>query len=159
MSPSNIFTIGTLVEVDSQKNGYIINREGADTSGEFFTIRYSDGDIECEVERHRCRPVSMRRSTTTRSGRVRQAILIPQAQDPPAFEDEAPNTPPIASPPQPPPPPPIAQAADISISFDHVKKAMKNSQFWEENSLTGGQESDHELFALLKRGKDLRKDG
>ena len=160
MPPSNIFTIGTLVEVDASKTGYIINREATGTNSDIFTVRYSDGEVECEIEQHRCRPVNIRRSTTTRSGRIRAAIPLPppQAMDPPTFEDEPPNPPvPLQAPN--PPAPTVAQTPDgnMSISFEDIKKAMKNSQVWEAQSLTGHQENVHELYALIRKGKKLEK--
>ena len=160
MPPSNIFTIGTLVEVDASKTGYIINREATGTNSDIFTVRYSDGEVQCEIEQHRCRPVNIRRSTTTRSGRIRAAIPLPPPQDmdPPTFENEPPN-PPIPPQAPNPPAPAVAQATDndISISFEDVQEAMLKSEQWEVQIGAGQQENKHELHALIKRGRKLER--
>ena len=80
-SPS-IYSIGSLVEVDSTKTGYIMQINNTDSNNVCFIVKYCVGnEIENDVHQSRCRPVSLRRASTLRHGALRQAI--PQSNDPP----------------------------------------------------------------------------
>ena len=147
--PPSLFTVGDLVEVDQMKTGYIIEIDSISIpQNNLFKIRYSDGDVEDEVEKYRCRPKSLRRTAALRSGRVRSALPIPQSNDPPQIVIETHN--PVVQPlPQAllPPLPPQPQAI-YPITFDQVMNAMKKAHSWSYKS-----EVDNELHSILKRGK------
>ena len=69
MTTQIIYSIGVLVEVDDAKTGYIIEIDNTDTSNVVFKINYTVGnESEENVSKSRCRPVSLRRASTTRSG-------------------------------------------------------------------------------------------
>ena len=79
-----VFFVGTLVEVDNMKTGYIVEIDDTDNICLLFKIVYPGECVqEEEVEQTRCRPVSLRRSTTTRSGTVCRAL--PPSDYPPYF--------------------------------------------------------------------------
>ena len=81
-TPPIIYSVGTLVEVDNTKTGYIIEIDDTNDDITRFKISYLVGnEIEEHVNETRCRPVSLRRASSTRSGAIRHAL--PQSIDPP----------------------------------------------------------------------------
>ena len=65
MTPSIIYPVGTLVEVDNTKTGYIIELDDTDNNNILFKINYTVvSKIEEGVHQPRCRPVSLRQATT-----------------------------------------------------------------------------------------------
>ena len=77
MIPSIIYSVGTLVKVDHTRTGYIIELDDADNDHVVFKVNYTAGNnIEDHVHQSRCRTVSLRRASTTRSGAIHQAIPI-----------------------------------------------------------------------------------
>ena len=61
MAPSIIYSIGTLVEVDNAKTGYIIEIDNTDVHNVQFKINYIVGsESEQGVRQSRCRPVNLR---------------------------------------------------------------------------------------------------
>ena len=81
-TPPIIYSVGTLVEVDNTKTGYIIEIEDTNDDIIRFKISYIVGnEIEEHVNETRCRPVSLCRASSTRSGAIRHAL--PQSTDPP----------------------------------------------------------------------------
>ena len=65
MAPSIIYSVGTLVEVDNTKTGYIIELNDTDNDNIWFKINYTVvSEIEEGVHQSRCRPVSLRQATT-----------------------------------------------------------------------------------------------
>ena len=141
--PPTLFTVGDIVEVDQMKTGYIIEIDST-TQNLLFTVRYSDGDVEDEIEKYRCRPKSLRRTTTLRSGRIRSAIPLPRSNDPPQITTETPN--PVVQP-LPQAVPPLPQSHP-SITPEQVKTAMTQSQNW-----IFKQEEKNELHSILRKGK------
>ena len=127
MAPSIIYSIGTLVEVDSTKTGYITEIDNSDVDNVLFKINYTVGnESEQGVRQSRCRPVNLRRATTTRSGTVRQAITLP-SYPPPLV-----NSPPAESPIAPTGTPPIPIQ---SRQYDVLKSALKKSRTWMPSNL------------------------
>ena len=121
MTPQMIYSIGVLVEVDNTKTGYIINIDDTDTSNVIFKINYTVGnEIEENVSKSRCRPVNLRRSSTTRSGVVRQAVSVsidpPPSVNPPPPPNTTPTT--IGNPPIP------LDARE----YERLQKAIKNRE-------------------------------
>ena len=81
-TPPIIYSVGTPVEVDDTKTGYIIEIDNTDDNNIHFKISYVVGnEIEERVEEARCRPVSLHRTSSTRSGAIRHALT--QSTDPP----------------------------------------------------------------------------
>ena len=77
MTPSIVYSVGTLVEVDHTKTGYIIELDDTDNNNVVLKVNYTIGNkIESHVHQSRCRPISLRRALTTRSGAIRQAIPL-----------------------------------------------------------------------------------
>ena len=65
MAPSIIYSVGTLVEVDNTKTGYIIELNDTDNDNIWFKINYTVvSEIEEGVHQWRCQPVSLHRATT-----------------------------------------------------------------------------------------------
>ena len=94
MAPPSVYFIGTLVEVDSTKTGYIVEIDDSDDSDVIFTINYSVlNEIKTNVRSTRCKPVSLRRASTTRSGTVRQ-LPSQNNNSPPPDNDPPPLIPP-----------------------------------------------------------------
>ena len=119
-SPS-IYSIGSLVEVDSTKTGYIMQINNTDSNNVCFIVKYCVGnEIENDVHQSRCRPVSLRRASTLRSGALRQAI--PQSNDPPPLVPTPTSTAPlqIGTPPIP----------HRTREYQQLKKALKDSVSW-----------------------------
>ena len=145
MTPQMIYSIGVLVEVDNTKTGYIINIDDTDTSNVIFKINYTVGnEIEENVSKSRCRPVNLRRSSTTRSGVVRQAVSVsidpPPSVNPPPPPNTTPTT--IGNPPIP------LDARE----YERLQKAIKKSRTWIYSNT-----SEHPLYQLLKDGKKKDK--
>ena len=149
MAPT-LFTINDLVEVDQMKSGYIINIDRGEQEL-LFTVRYCDGDVEDSVEKYRCRPKSLRRTTALRSGRVRDALPVAQSSDPPPITMETPAL--VAHPLHHPVAPPPAPQAPATIAYNDVKRAMRISQTWTAKALLKYPDVEHELYSILRRGK------
>ena len=59
-TPPIIYSVGTLVEVDNTKTGYIIELDNIDDNIIHFKISYIVGnEIEEQVHQWRCRPISL----------------------------------------------------------------------------------------------------
>ena len=97
MVPPSVYFIGTLVEVDSSKIGYIVEVDNTDDSDVMLTINHSVlNEIKTNVRLTRCKPVSLHRALTTRSGTVLQ---LPSQNNNSSLPD---NDPPPLIPPPPP---------------------------------------------------------
>ena len=143
MAPSIIFSIGTLVEVDNTKTGYIIKIDNTGTSNVIFKINYTVGyEIEENVNTSRCRSVSLRRASTTRSGIIRQAI--PTSNNPPPSGNHSPPPSLTITPKTIGTPPTPLNARE----YDRLQKAIKKSRTW-----ISSDPSDLPLYKLLKDGK------
>ena len=85
-----IYSVGTLVEVDNTKTGYIIETEDTNDDIIRFKISYLVGnEIEEHVNETRCRPVSLRQASSTCSGAIRHAL--PQSTNPPPQRTQNPH--------------------------------------------------------------------
>ena len=133
MMPSIIYLVGTLVEVDHTKTGYIIELVDTDNDNVLFKVNYTVGnDIEEHVQQSRCRPVSLRQALTTRSGAIRQAIPLSA------------NPPPLVTSPLPISYPPILP---LTREYEQLKEAIKASKSWISSKSTR-----YPLYQLLKDG-------
>ena len=65
-TPPIVYSVGTLVEVDNTKTGYIIEIDDTNDDITRFKISYRVGnEIEVGVHQSRCRPVSLRRASSS----------------------------------------------------------------------------------------------
>lgn len=72
-----VFFVGTLVEVDLMKTGYIIEIDNIDNYCLVFKIVYpAECDQKEQVEKTRYRPVSFRRYTGARSGTIHRSLPL-----------------------------------------------------------------------------------
>ena len=139
-----VFFVGTLVEVDQMKTGYIIEIDNTNNDCLVFIIVYP---AECEQEERvvqtRCRPVSLRRSTATRSGTIHRAL--PQSDDPPPLIEQTPTATPT--------PPARAGRAPLRAhnrTYTNLKNALKKTLSWDGSV-------EHPLYLFLQQGDGKTK--
>ena len=156
MTPSTVYLVGTLVEVDHTQTGYIIELDDTDNDNVLFKVNYTVGnDIEEHVHQSRCRPVSLRRASTTRSGAIRQAIPL-SVNPPPPVTDPLPIS-----------PPPILPR---TREYEQLKEAIKASKSWisskstrhplyhgEENEVVGDMAPDLVEEEAIEDGGDFEE--
>ena len=63
-------SLSTNCEGGGMKTGYIIKSKTVNSTGLIFTVCYCHGDEEENVEQHRCRPTTMRPTTTIRQDTI-----------------------------------------------------------------------------------------
>ena len=143
-TPPIIYSVGTLVEVDNTKTGYIIEIEDTNDDIIRFKISYLVGnEIEEHVYETRCRPVSLRQASSTRSGIIQHTL--PQSTNPPPL-----TTAPLSN-----TAPTLTATPPIPIhtrDYQRLQKAMKNSRTW-----IAATSKEHPLYEFLKSKKKEEK--
>ena len=144
MTAPSVYSIGSLVEVDSTKTGYIMQLNNTDSNNVCFIVQYCVGnEIENNIHQSRYRPVILRRASALRFGTLQQAI--PQSNDPP----------PLISPPTFTTVPLQIAAPPIphrTIKHQQLQKALKDSRSW-----ISSHSKDHPLYQILKNRKTKEK--